>query len=73
MSPLVLAIATALSTQPVIPARATPQCEYYRYMTAGIWSALDDAERAGASLLVTNNLETTLRDSVRRERKACRA
>ena len=55
-----------------VPAPAvTPQCEYRRYLTAAVWSSLDDAERAGASVYVINNLENTLRDTVRREREAC--
>jgi len=49
----------------------TPQCEYYRYMTAAIWSAVDDAERAKASKLVIGNLENTLRDAVAKERREC--
>jgi hypothetical protein len=67
-----LAIVSALVTGPTVTRTATPHCQYYRYMTAAIWSALDDAERAGASKLVTNNIETTLRDAVQRERKACK-
>ncbi|WP_085044351.1 hypothetical protein [Ensifer aridi] len=67
-----IAIVTALVAGPTVTRTATPQCQYYRYMTAGIWTALDDAERAGASRLVTNNIETTLRDAVQRERKACK-
>lgn len=67
-----LVLAATLSTQPVVPSRVTPQCEYLRYMSAAVWSALDDAERVGASNLVTNNLEMTLRAIVQRERKACR-
>lgn len=66
-----LVIAATVTVSDVTP-RATPQCEYRRYVTAGIWTALDDAERAGASVYVRNNLENTLRDTVRREREACR-
>lgn len=60
-------VASTLSTPAV-----TPQCEYRRYLTAGVWSALDDAERHGASVYVRNTLEMTLRDTVQREREACR-
>lgn len=67
-----LAIVASIVTGPTVTRTATPQCEYHRYMTAAVWSALDDAERAGASKYVTNNIETTLRDAVQRERKACR-
>jgi len=49
----------------------TPQCEYYRYLSGSVWSALDDAERHGASRFTTMNLETTLRDTAAKERKAC--
>lgn len=64
-------LALIASTVAVSPIVTTPQCEYYRYMSAAVWSALDDAERADASKLVTNNLENTLRDAVQRQRKAC--
>lgn len=60
-------VASVATVSPIV----TPQCEYYRYMSAAVWSALDDAERAGSSRLVTNNLENTLRDAVQRQRKAC--
>lgn len=60
-------VASTLSTPAV-----APQCEYRRYLTAGVWTALDDAERHGASVYVRNSLETTLRDTVAREREACK-
>jgi hypothetical protein len=62
-----LAIVASTMTTPAV----TPQCEYRRYLTAGVWSALEDAERHGASVYVRNNLATTLRDTVAREREAC--
>jgi hypothetical protein len=63
-----LAIVASTMTTPAV----TPQCEYRRYLTAGVWSALDDAEHHGASVYVRNNLATTLRDTVQREREACK-
>lgn len=63
----VLALVAAVSSPPA----ASPQCEYYRYMAAAVWSALDDAERARASLSARNNLEQTLRAVVAQQRKVC--
>lgn len=63
--------ALALIASTVSTPAVTPQCEYRRFLTAGVWSALDDAERAGASVYVVNNLENTLRDTAARERQAC--
>lgn len=68
-------VASTLTTPvnaPSVTPHATPQCEYRRYLTAGVWTALDDAERHGASVYVRNSLETTLRDTVAREREACK-
>ncbi len=70
----VLALALTVVASPVVASpveHVTPQCTYSRYVVAGIWSALDDAERHGESKLVTNNLENTLRDATRRQREAC--
>lgn len=69
-------LALVASTVPVLTARAepsvpSPQCEYYRYMAAGVWSALDDAERGGASFMARNNIEVTLRSVVAGQRGAC--
>lgn len=65
-------VASTVSAPAAVSQPVTPQCEYQRYMTAGVWSALDDAERAHASLYVRNQLVTTLYEAVRREREACK-
>lgn len=65
-----LALIASVSATPTTGI-VTPQCEYYQYMAAGVWSALDDAERAGVSLAARNNLESTLRAVVAGQRKAC--
>ena len=65
----VLTLALTVAATPL--QTVTPQCTYSRYIVAGVWSALDDAERHGESKLVTNNLEKTLRDATRRQREAC--
>jgi hypothetical protein len=75
----ILAIVASVSATPTteivtrpLPFKPSPQCEYYRYMAADVWSALDDAERGGASFVARNNLEVTLRSVVANQRKACR-
>jgi len=69
---MLFALAILTTTVTPTPERVTPQCEYMRYMVAGVWSALDDAERAKASFAVRNNLENTLRSIVAKAREVCR-
>jgi hypothetical protein len=65
-----VAVSPELVTRP-LPFKPSPQCEYYRYMAAAVWSALDDAERGGASFIARSNIEMTLRTVVAGQRGAC--
>lgn len=64
-------LALALSVTAAPPQPVTPSCTYYRFMTAGIWSALDDAERNRTDPTVVRSLEATLRSVVAKEHRAC--
>ncbi|NTI22356.1 hypothetical protein G6M87_10855 [Rhizobium rhizogenes] len=70
----ILVLASTVAVTPVVaqPVTPTPQCEYLHYMSAAVWSALDDAERNGASKFAIHNIESTLHDTVTMERRVCK-